>query len=167
MSESGVWNRRWGKKKIVVADVAFYFMWLLFQPTTGMSERKPKQMLTCGLECTVAQSWEECWVRNAGSMTSGPQTSLWPTKWRLEEYQGKNRIFKVQVLYFNPLLIQYILYVVSASFKLCLPCFQFIYLHWLWNEKKYLKQLYSQSMLLGEYEFTTLLIHCYLMVTWI
>lgn len=72
----------------------FHLMWLLCEPTTGTWERKPRQMLTCGLECTVVQSWEECWVRNVGSMTFGPQMSLWPTKWRLEGYQGKNVIFQ-------------------------------------------------------------------------
>lgn len=59
------------------------------QITAAMFERKPRQMLTCGLECTVVQSWGECWVRNAGSTTCGPLTLLWPTKWRLEVYQGK------------------------------------------------------------------------------
>ena len=72
----------------------------LSKTTTGMSERKPRRMLTCGSACTVAQSWEECWVRNAGSTTSGPQMSLWPTKWRQEGYRGKNRLLNFDFVAF-------------------------------------------------------------------
>lgn len=81
-----------------MADAAFYLMLLFCKLIIGTSERRPRQMLTCGLECTVAQSWEESWVRNAGSTMSGQRMSLWPTKWRLEGYQGNNSVFKVQLL---------------------------------------------------------------------
>lgn len=63
---------------------------LLCDPTAGTSERKRRPTLTCGSECTAAPSWEACSVRSAGSTTSGPQMSPWPTKWRPEGSLGKN-----------------------------------------------------------------------------
>lgn len=84
----------WTENKCSLIDFGFmisrFSCCFVLNVVAGMSERKPRQMLTCGLGCTVVRSLGECWVRNAGSTMSGPQTSLWPTKWRLEGYQGKS-----------------------------------------------------------------------------
>lgn len=44
--------------------------------------KRPRQQWTCVWECTAGRCWAACWARSVGSMTCGPPTSLWPTRWR-------------------------------------------------------------------------------------
>lgn len=57
---------------------------------SAMFERRRRQLSTCVLGCILEQFLVGCWDRSAGSMTSGPQMSQWPTKWRLEVYLGES-----------------------------------------------------------------------------
>lgn len=85
-----------------MSDSLWYLsIMVFFKSTTGMSERKHRPTWTCVLDCTAVQSSGGYLVRNVGSTTSGPQMSLWPTRWRREGYPGKNlgvpgKVLKIQ-----------------------------------------------------------------------
>lgn len=57
--------------------------------TPGMCERRLKLRWTCVSAFTPAPCWAACSGRRGGSLTSGPQTSPWPTRWSPEGFPGE------------------------------------------------------------------------------
>jgi len=47
----------------------------------GTCGRRPRQRWTCAWASTRARCWAASWARGGGSLTSGPPTSPWPTRW--------------------------------------------------------------------------------------
>lgn len=74
----------------------------LFAP--GTCERRPKPKWTCVWAFTRAPCWEEYWARRGGSLTSGPQMSLWPIRWNPEGFLGKRTILDLPVMLRNPII---------------------------------------------------------------
>lgn len=55
----------------------------------GTCVRKLRRGWTCVWACTRAPFWAESWDRSAGSLTSGPLTLPWQTRWSRGASQGE------------------------------------------------------------------------------